>query len=582
MSTLYEIKSERTRNAKVYDLGNGKRRASCSVQPVHFPINIHDHSKGMENIDRTIYDNGDGTARSGANSYMCDFFQDYSCRFKRGGKWFDMMPTDLFWRNAAGETEIINEPLPNKTFLIDNKSSARSVVWPGLFGPGLDFGYFLQDGEFRKALVIQDFASLPTPTINADGLELVLFMTFQWDAEPGIVLPDGVTEDAELIENGVDKIEYLDDQGRRVWSLTPPRAWDSWQGEQQVHDCDACNKLCLKYDTGENLRLYPLQSQADQNFMDRYPRAWHEVDGAPYMVAPSPLLDENDNWNVDADCIPMKSFKGDWKCLPECVVSHYYPLLNMPQEQRDGCWATEAREHNLAANHAVPLRWAVVKNGSTFFGEFAVSYETLSSPYPIYPIYVDTSISEEEVPSGADDAWIDGSTFYGTDTYIRVGTDDMAWVRFTSVPVPQGATIDYAGLTMMTIGVDGSGTVLVTADDTDDAPQRTTRTGISSDYTPTSLAHNSFPTITLGQDNTYDDGGTYPDLHEVVQLVTDRPGWASGNAMAFRLSSASKVFNRDYASYENLTYAPPRLNIDYTAASPPSSNQIGEQIIVTT
>ena len=70
---------------------------------------------------------------------------------------------------------------------------------------------------------------------------------------------------------------------------------------------------------------------------------------------------------------------------------------------------------------------------------------------------------------------------------------------------------------------------------------------------------------------------TSPDISSIVQEIVDRPGWASGNDMFFRLQNANAAAYREFLSFEDDPAVAPRIRI--TIPSSGSSVEGDDQMI---
>ena len=122
----------------------------------------------------------------------------------------------------------------------------------------------------------------------------------------------------------------------------------------------------------------------------------------------------------------------------------------------------------------------------------------------------------------------------GDSSYILIGAefdwDDYSyswrqgWFRFQNVAVPQGATIDSAYLKPYWLSTSEK-TFKVAGFAKDNAAQPTTGAeGNHSNHTSATVSW----AVTTGA-----AVKTSPDIKAIVQEITDRAGWASGNAMMF-------------------------------------------------
>lgn len=149
-----------------------------------------------------------------------------------------------------------------------------------------------------------------------------------------------------------------------------------------------------------------------------------------------------------------------------------------------------------------------------------------------------------------------GKPFASADSYRS------SWVRFTSVTVPQGATILDAYLILTASGSDAGNTVncLISGHDHDN----TTQIANIADWdgrskTTATVAWNSMPPF-IG-DQTY----STPDLKTIVQEIVDRVGWASGNAMSFFLEDNGSTGGEGRLGSQNERgQGQTRLSISYT------------------
>lgn len=134
-------------------------------------------------------------------------------------------------------------------------------------------------------------------------------------------------------------------------------------------------------------------------------------------------------------------------------------------------------------------------------------------------------------------------------------------VRFTSVTVPQGATINSATLRLVVnntgsnSGSSGFGTWY--GDDVDDAA------AWSSGSAPQSITKTTASATALGSTT---DGQIFNhDIASIVQEIVDRAGWASGNDMRFATDPTGSTGFVEWADYSVEPSNAAQLSIDYTA-----------------
>lgn len=158
----------------------------------------------------------------------------------------------------------------------------------------------------------------------------------------------------------------------------------------------------------------------------------------------------------------------------------------------------------------------------------------------------------------------------------------LSFVRFTNVAVPQGATILDAYITFTAEDNDANDVCAVTVriEETDDAATFSTYPNLMARLAVRpSLPVLRWPDPSWGTSiEHWTAGGTYTTQNDCalirrqVQGIVDRPGWASGNAMAFFFQDAGSTqvplgANRTFRTFDNLTGPPPELTVVYVNTS---------------
>jgi hypothetical protein len=245
---------------------------------------------------------------------------------------------------------------------------------------------------------------------------------------------------------------------------------------------------------------------------------------------------------------------------------------------RDTFWMQRPKAWDSDGNQ-INIDWRLIRRGNRVFAVFSVPASVLNNPQVIYPVYIDIDIAEESVPSSSYDA----SLYYsgGSPVYSRTRTvsyfGDGAFDKrecfaacFTSIPVPQGSTIDSADLTYYSV-ISGVGSCIAKihsepadnpaaypADSATFLIRYGSRTGSGIDWNPV-------PNWGVGQ------WKVSPDIASEVQALTDRAGWASGQNMSFFTHDDAGASTNSSRSVEpvdragNSNHA--KLNISYTEAS---------------
>jgi len=202
----------------------------------------------------------------------------------------------------------------------------------------------------------------------------------------------------------------------------------------------------------------------------------------------------------------------------------------------------------------------------------------------VNPVYATSNTWE--VTTSSDDCFRitgDGNTFDKTGDYLYVADSSTSWydyssgMRFNSITIPKGSTINSAYLTLMarptatvfpTTYIEGqasdNATTFSDANDYDARP----RTSANVAWTPTAWQTDVFYNST--------------DIKTVIQEIIDRAGWASGNSLVLFWRDAAGwggTYNklsttaRDYGIVDN-----PHLTVTWTPpadTTPPTYSNIG-------
>ncbi|NOY63548.1 MAG: VWA domain-containing protein [Gammaproteobacteria bacterium] len=216
----------------------------------------------------------------------------------------------------------------------------------------------------------------------------------------------------------------------------------------------------------------------------------------------------------------------------------------------------------------------------------AKSYEASSGGAPLLKVTYDP----DSIPSGggcinqmitkmvastSDDVeenTSDGS-MYTTSSDLELvtdGVDQVIGMRFTNMPIPQGATILDASIEFE-IDENGSGdlTLKISGQAHDDAPTFPLNTNEVSSRAKTA----SFVSWSGIPNPAINSKLTTPDLTAIVQEIVNRTGWASGNDMAFIIEKTAGTGKRVVESYDGESSVAPRLSVQiaYNAGATSSS-----------
>lgn len=183
--------------------------------------------------------------------------------------------------------------------------------------------------------------------------------------------------------------------------------------------------------------------------------------------------------------------------------------------------------------------------------------------------YADTSISIQ-VNASNDDAWeySNNTGFTSTSVYIRLisagSGSTYGGLVFDNVTIPQGAVITAATLDYYIFDTYNDMDLYIYANDVDNANNFSTEADVTS-RTKTSHKETEYHyDIPIGWQKSL-------DFSDVIEEVTDRAGWVSGNSLCVLLvggtgwSSSARIM-----SYDNVSSQAARLNISYTLPSVPT------------
>jgi endoglucanase len=188
------------------------------------------------------------------------------------------------------------------------------------------------------------------------------------------------------------------------------------------------------------------------------------------------------------------------------------------------------------------------------------------------------SIVERRVSASADDAEqaISSSVVSLNSTDLEMNSDGGSWqqvgIRFTDVVVPRGATVTDAYVQFTVDETKGTKnlSVVLTGFAQDNAPVFTAaKNDIGARPTTSSSVTWNLPTWTaVGASGA---AQRTPNLAAIVAEITSRPGWASGNALAVKVTGPDSSNRRVARAWDSGSGDAPLLHIEYEAATPTST-----------
>ena len=150
------------------------------------------------------------------------------------------------------------------------------------------------------------------------------------------------------------------------------------------------------------------------------------------------------------------------------------------------------------------------------------------------------------------------------------GASQFTWtnyMRFTTVAIPQGATIDDAKIQIYATAHSsgGSKTIVIDGNDVDDAAQASSEGDIRS-------ATKTSATVTWTLPGSPSTGAWVdsPDIKTIIKEIVDRAGWSSGNDinLYFRGPATSADWSYTFRTYDYSGNAHgPKLVLNYSTSS---------------
>jgi hypothetical protein len=227
--------------------------------------------------------------------------------------------------------------------------------------------------------------------------------------------------------------------------------------------------------------------------------------------------------------------------------------------------------------HFYSIEQKFIRSSNNVFMLFSVPKKVLIDA--TYPLYFDTDITEERTAASSDDMVGYATTYpgdggYDTASNLYIGSRITptptrfycTGVRFTSIPIPQGATIGSATIQIEAeSGETDDLDVDIFGEDTDDAAtfDVTTHTTAAALATPTAAtalwAYSA--TVSAGQ------WVASPDVKSIVLEITSRPLWVSNNDMVFVFVDANETISGRLrgAGYDTGPSHAAKFNCSYTA-----------------
>lgn len=230
-------------------------------------------------------------------------------------------------------------------------------------------------------------------------------------------------------------------------------------------------------------------------------------------------------------------------------------------------WIKKPRAWDAAGD--VPMRMDIRRKGGRVYAICSVTRAAVNGA--TYPLEIDTAITEEQVGAGMDDGY-DYNGSYGSDRRSRTymifddtGATANGLVRFTTVPIPKGVTINSS---TMSLRINSYGRISTTfyCENVDSSLDLADPNTIISSRALTTASAATGSLTNLGSVGTW---WTTPSLAGPVQEVVNRGGWASNNAMSIIGMDANTgaVTGGCWSTYEEGASYGAKFNCTYTAAA---------------
>src|SRR3990172_8634321 len=231
------------------------------------------------------------------------------------------------------------------------------------------------------------------------------------------------------------------------------------------------------------------------------------------------------------------------------------PVEDQDPDELLGTFRLRRTGPNLFVEHRIPIAWLQAAD---------------------YPIEIDTTI-DEQVGASSDDAKQQDSDAIDLTAGVIISeriTEHVGW-RWTTVPVPIGATIDLAWMSIRFSDASGDepqhqlrgelatnpGTFTTDSNNIDGR----TRTTATVNWDSTDLGAAGNQEWQWGAPNGSPSAGA--DIKAIIQEIVDQGGWASNNALVLIAEQHTQSPTRDLGiyTYDSSTIRAAKLHIEYTA-----------------
>jgi hypothetical protein len=237
--------------------------------------------------------------------------------------------------------------------------------------------------------------------------------------------------------------------------------------------------------------------------------------------------------------------------------SNAAPVEDQDPDELLGTFRLRRTGPNLFVEHRIPIAWLQAAD---------------------YPIEIDVTIDESVGQSSDDAIQVFDDSVSITDTTMLVdSTTEHVGLRWTTVGVPSGATIDTAWMSIFIYGTVNdepqhqlrgqlaadAGTFTTGTNDIDGR----SRTTASVQWNSTDLGATSGQEWRWGAPNGSPTAGA--EIKGIIQEIVDQGGWAQNNALVLIYEQHTLSSSRDLSTiaYDNGSSYAAKLHIEYTAGA---------------
>jgi len=179
------------------------------------------------------------------------------------------------------------------------------------------------------------------------------------------------------------------------------------------------------------------------------------------------------------------------------------------------------------------------------------------------------STVERTIAAGGDDAEEQTNSVNLTGSDIELGVDgsnvQTVGLRFTNLTIPPGSTISSAFIQFAADEVWSVATNLTFAGEANDNSAAFTSAASNVSGRPRTTATVAWAPVPWTVVNEVGPNEKTPDLASIVQQIVSRPGWASGNALAFVVTGTG---TRTAVSFESSPTLAAKLTVNYSSGPP--------------